>query len=207
MRLHWHRGERLRRRYVDYRCTRTLEMLENGSARIECAKKIDVDNRLESIRRHSQHGSRKVSGGSTHHDIDLAELLAGGGDCRCERPIITHVSRKSGCRSAIFGDAPGGSVELLLRPANQRQLRPMLGETFRNCEVDPASPTGHESDFVPELPWLKYGCHSASSRLIVCVSALCVSCVCVLRASCALTPTSPDHRIVSSAVQFAQRSC
>src|SRR5688572_5841161 len=176
MRLHWHRDECLRRRYVDYRRTRTLEMLEDSPARIERAKKINVDNRLESIRRHSQRRSRKVSGGSTHHDIDLPELLASGGNCRGERPIVTHISRKSGCRPSIFRNSPGCGVELLLRPADQRQLRPMLGEAFRNCEVDPASPTGHESDFIPELPWLKYGCHSASSCLIVCV--------CVVRAAC-----------------------
>src|SRR5687768_5595034 len=143
MRLHRHRGECLRRRYVDDRRSRTLEMLEDSPARIERAKKIYVDNRLESIRRHSKRRSRKVYGGSAHDDIDLPELLASGGNCRGERVIVTHVSRKSGCRSSTLRDASGCCVELLLRPADERQLCPMLGEPFRNREVDPASPACH----------------------------------------------------------------
>src|SRR6476619_4240053 len=117
-------------------------MLERRTTGVERSEKIDVDYRLERVRRHAQRRCRKISRCTTNDYIDLSELLASCRNRGGKHVVVSNIRGKSGCYPTAFGDTRRCSVELLLCPPDEPDFRAMLGIPLRDCEIDPAASAG-----------------------------------------------------------------
>src|SRR5438270_11183690 len=126
---------------------RPSPMLEGGPAGVEADEQVDVDDRLESVGRHSEHGSRKVSGGTTYHEIYLAVGFACGLDGGGKRVVLSHVNGMRGRCSAFFYYFLCRRVEFLFSAADERNVGAVRGETARDDEIDAAAAASYQRIF------------------------------------------------------------
>src|SRR4029079_8653324 len=99
------------------------------------------------VGRHSQSRSWKISRCSANDDVDLTECFANSPNRVRKRFIIAHVCRKPLCLPSCGNDSLCSIVELFLSPSNQTDTGTLLGESFRNREIDSASSTGDDGNF------------------------------------------------------------
>ena len=73
----------------------------------------------------------------------------------------------AGCNSSGFADLAGRGIEFLPRPADQSDLGPMLRESLRDGEIDPASATRDDSGFSVKQFLCEYFRHQRFTRILV----------------------------------------
>jgi len=150
VRLKGDRHERMRRRNADHRSARRAQMFEGRAAGIEGTEQVDIDHRFEAVGRHAQHGRWKITRRAADQYIDRPILLV----CDAQRIftslVTAHIARDTHGRAAGGAYLPGRPVQFFLGAAHQGDLRAVLGEAFRDAQIDPAAASGDESDFALE---------------------------------------------------------
>src|SRR4051794_1698658 len=109
---------------VEYLALCLLELFECGTANVESAFGIDINNGPKTVGGKLVSGRQEVSGSPIDHCVDLAVVLYGFGDGVLNRGVVANVGRYSQTFAAILLYELLHGNEVLLAAAGDREPCP-----------------------------------------------------------------------------------
>lgn len=128
----------LRRADRDHR-TGAYDHVETGLEHIVAAEQIDIDHRLEAVRRNTDRGRHEITGGTCNDHARRANPLHRVREQRRHRREVAHIGAPPDRGGAgLVLNLPCRIVGLCSIAAEDQQPCPLCGKTLCDAEVDAA---------------------------------------------------------------------
>jgi hypothetical protein len=120
--------------------------VEGGARHVVRAQEIDVDHRLESVRRNVRHRRGKVAGCIVDDDIEAPVVVHDVGDDLLHGGRVAHVAHADVHVDAFSAQLLGGGLEAFLVAAGDRDSRAVRAEHAADLLADATAATRDERD-------------------------------------------------------------
>ena len=112
---------------------------------VEGAEQIDIDDGLERIRRHAEHGGGKITGGPGNQHIDFAELGMRIGQRRRNGRGIAHIGGAAHRLAAQPRQFRDRRLNFVFGAADHRHFGSVRSKAARDAEIDAAGAAGNKN--------------------------------------------------------------
>src|ERR1044072_4170701 len=129
---------------VQYLPAMLFELRKGLTTNVESSFRIDIEDGAETIGRQLFRRAQKVSGGTVHYDVDLAEVFDCLCDCLFNRFGLAHIGHDCERLAAVCVDRVRSRLQVFDLPTGDSDTRARFGKRARNPSGDPRPTAGHK---------------------------------------------------------------